>query len=62
MGLSLSLIESTLDLPHVPGRTQLSLMIPINQRFDPSSSDAAVRCQIQDLAPSSPEAPIRASE
>ncbi len=33
---SLGLVESTLELPDLPGRTPLSLMIPINQRFDPS--------------------------
>ena len=35
MGSSLWLVESTLDLPDLPGRTQLSLMIPINHRCDP---------------------------
>ncbi len=37
MGSSFSLVASTLKLPLLPGSTQLSLMIPINQRFDPSS-------------------------
>ena len=43
MGSSLSLVESTLELPHLPGSTQLSLMILINQRFDSSSRDLGRR-------------------
>ena len=36
-GSRLWLVDSTLDLPDLPGSTPLSLMLPIHQGFDPIS-------------------------
>ena len=46
MGATLWLANSTLDLAHLPGRTQLSLMIAINQRFAPASTPSSTLARI----------------
>ncbi len=58
MGSRLWLVDSTLELPDLPGSTPLSLMLPINQGFDPISHILKYQCHLTRNAETIPTLPL----